>query len=131
MARRAPGKKRAFVRRRTGQCSITHTVAIDIKIPTKRFNLIELLRIEHLATVLATGVIPFQRLAQVLVHTQFKVAKHKYRRLQPVCQILCIGSEVKTLLNPSRKQQRVLGVAMGGIGGADQVTLLGARWHTS
>ena len=62
-------------------------IAINILVATEVEAGVELLGAEHLAAVVATGVVPLQGLAQPLVHADVQVGHHEHRRLQALCQI--------------------------------------------
>ena len=104
-------------------------VAVDIQIAAKAFDAVQRRRVQHLAPVVAAGVVPGQRLGDAVVHAEVQIAHHDDGGLQPVRQVQGFGGEVEALLGGGGEQQHMAGVPVGGVGGAEQVALLGAGGH--
>ena len=109
--------------------AIGNAVAIDIKVTPEILAGFELGGGHHLAAVHAPRVVPHQRFAQAVVHADVEVGHQEHRRLQTVGQVEALRAELETLMWVFGEQQHVFGVAVGGVGAADHVSLLGARRH--
>ena len=104
-------------------------VAVDVEIAAEILAGVELFGRHHLAAVVGALVVPLEGLAQAMVHADVEIGHDEHRRLQPVGEVERVGGEVEALLGILGEQQHVLGVAVGGVGAAQQVGLLGARRH--
>ena len=65
----------------------------------------------------------------MLIHAQIKVGEHQHRGLQLLGQIEGRGGQFETFRRGGRKEEHLFGVAVGGIGAAEHIALLGAGWH--
>src|SRR5438477_139172 len=77
----------------------------------------------------ATLVVPGEGPAQPLVHADVEVEHDEDGGLQAVGEVEGEGAELEALGRILGEQQRVLGVAVTGVGGQEDVGLLGARRH--
>ena len=82
-----------------------------------------------LAAIHPARVIPAEGLGQPFVHAHVEVEHDEDGGLQAVRQVEGQGAEGEALARVHRQQHGVLGVTMAGIGGPDQVRLLGAGRH--
>ena len=64
-----------------------------------------------------------------MVHADIEIEHDEYRRLQAVGEIEGFRGEIERFRRIFGKQQHMLGVAMRGIGGAQQIALLRACRH--
>jgi hypothetical protein len=113
----------------TRQRALRDAVAVVIVIAPEVLGLLELLGRQHLAAVETARIVPGERAAEPLVHADVEVEQHEDRRLQPVGEVEGGGAELEALVRVLGEQQHVLGVAVRGVGGADDVALLRARRH--
>ena len=104
-------------------------VAVHVLVTPKIFAGFELGCGHNLAPVVLARRIPFEWLAQALVHTDVQIGHHEYRRLQPVCQVQCGRAMLEALVRVLRQQHHVFGVAVRRVRAGNQVCLLGARRH--
>ena len=114
---------------RAGQRAPGNAVAIDILVAAEVAAGFELFGAHHLAAVEAARIVPGEGFAQPLVHADVQVGHHEHRRLQPVGQVQRRGRMLETFVRVLREQQHMLGVAVRGIGAAQDVGLLRARGH--
>ncbi len=114
---------------RTGNRAPGNAVAIDVEIAAEILAGFEFLGAHHLAAIVAALIVPVEGLAEAIVHADIEIEQDEHRRLQSIREVEGLGAEREALVGIFRKQQHVLGVAVGGIGTGDQVGLLGARRH--
>ena len=114
---------------RSGQGAIGNGVAVDVEIAPEQLAGFQLLGGHDLAAVIFAAVVPLQRLAQPVVHADVEVHHHEHRRLQRSARSKACGGEFERFMRIFREQQHMLGVAMAGIGGEQDVRLLRARRH--
>jgi len=101
---------------RAGIGAVGDAVAIDVEIAAEVATFLQHLRGHDLAAVILPRVIPAQRPAQPVVHADVEIEHQEDHGLQPFGEIERHGREFERLRRVFRKQQHVLGVAMGGIG---------------
>ena len=105
-------------------------VAVHVAVAAELFGGgLQVVVAHHLAAVEAAGVVPLEGLGQPLVHADVEVQHDEDRGLQAVRQIEGERAHFETFAGIGRQQHRVLGVAVAGIGGGQQVRLLGAGGH--
>ena len=109
--------------------AVGNAVAVDVEIAAEIAAGLQLLRRHHLAAVHGMGVVPGKGRAEMLVHADIEIKHDEDRRLQPVGQVEGERRKGEGLVRVAREQQHMFGVAMGGIGGDQDVGLLGARRH--
>ncbi len=109
--------------------AVGNAVAVDVEIAAEILARLELRRGHHLAAVEAPGVVPFEGLAQPLVHADVEVEEDEDRRLQPVGEVEGLGAHREALARILGEEQHVLGVAMAGIGAGEDIRLLRTRRH--
>src|SRR5690606_13639850 len=112
----SPRKESAFTGVSAGIGAIGNAVLVDIEIASKAFaHGFELLLGKAIAPVVVFAVIPLQGFTHVVVHTQVEISKNNDRGLQYVGEFKTFRTHFKTFLGSGRKQQYVLGVAVGGV----------------
>ena len=126
-----PRVKNAPLRRmRAGIGAIRDAVAVHIQVAAELLAGFQLLGGHHLAAVQLAAVVPGRT---ACVSRSFmpisRSSMHEHRRLQPVGQVERQRAELEALVRVFREQQHVLGVAVRGIGAAEDVGLLRARRH--
>jgi hypothetical protein len=77
----------------------------------------------------SAAVVPGERLAQAIVHADVEVGHDEDGVCSRSARSKALRAELEALGGSSGKQQHVLGVAVRGIGAAQQVRLLRARRH--
>ena len=75
------------------------------------------------------AVVPLQRTAEPVVHADVEIGHDEDRRLQPVGEVERLRGHLEGFGRVLGEQQHVLGVAVRGVGAAQQVALLRARRH--
>ena len=88
-----------------------------------------MLSAEELAAVRPIAVVPFKVIAHPVVHADVQVQHHDHRGLQSVRQVECLDGQLEALVGIGREQQHMTCVAVGRVGGRQDIGLLGARRH--
>ncbi len=101
---------------RAGIGAVGDAVAVDVEIAAEILARLELLVGHHLAAVELAAVVPGEGPAQPFVHADVEVEHDEDRRLQPVGEIEGQGAHLEALARVLGEQQRMLGVAVRGIG---------------
>ena len=112
-----------------GVGAVGDAVAVHVEITTEVLARLQLLGAHDLAAIVAPGVVPFERIAQARIHADIQIGHHEHRRLQAVGEVQRLRGELEAFFRILGKQQHVLGVAVRGVGGRDDVRLLRARGH--
>ena len=87
-------------------------VAVEVEVAAQALAGLEDLVRQHLSPIVVLDVVPFERVAQALVHADVEVVEHEDRRLQAVGEIEGLGRHLEALLRILRKEEHVLGVAV-------------------
>ena len=114
----------------SGNRPIGNTVAVDVEIAAEVLAGIEIFGAHHFAAIVATAIVPVERLTEVIVHSDVEVGHDEHRGLQSFGQIESLRAESEALVGIFGEQQHVLGIAVRSVGAGQQVGLLGARRHS-
>ena len=96
----------------TGNSPPWNPIAINVQIAAEILACLQIFRAHHLAAIVAALVIPFEWLAQPVIHPDVEIKKNKNRRLQSICQVKRLRAKGEALVGIFRKQHYMLGIAM-------------------
>ena len=110
--------------------TIGNAVAVDIEIaPEALCHGFKVFAAQHFAAVIAIAVVKFQRRRHPLVHAEIKIAHDNDGCLQAFREVKGFDSHAEAFGRRGREKQYVLGIAMRGISGGEDIGLLGAGGH--
>ena len=87
VVRRTPHQVRAALRMRRGNRAPPDPVAVHVEVSSPVPDLLEPVRVERLAAVVAARVVPLERVGGPVVHAEVEVAHHDDRSLQALREI--------------------------------------------
>ena len=110
---------------RAGDGAICNPVTVNVLVPRESTEFLELFGVEDLTTVdWLLGI--DERLRHPVVHTEIEVQENEDRGLQLLRKVEGLNSELKALLDRSRKQKDVFRIPMGESCDRPDIALRGA-----
>ena len=109
--------------------AIGNSIAILVEIAMKLLELQQLFLAEHLAAVGLVAVVPFEVAAHPVVHADIEIGQDEHGRLQPLGEIERLHGHVEALFRIRRIETHVARIAVRGVRGRHDVTLLSACGH--